>query len=84
LIDILIRDLGNVNREFEERMEIERGFDPYAMAKWSPSDTDVSELKSYVEDELKHTNLPREVKDLVADGSYGHLEKCGVFVSLGV
>jgi len=70
LLTVLIRDLSMLNESFESRTKIDRDLDPCSFAKWSPSEQEVAKLRTHIDEGVKQSSLPVEIKDSLADKSY--------------
>ena len=70
LINDLADDLSAENKAFMGRSQFKPEFDPVLGLSWTPQDDEISEALRLAEDEVKHSKLPKEIKDAIADRNF--------------
>ncbi|WP_196257909.1 metallophosphoesterase family protein [Pelagibacterium limicola] len=70
LLEVLYRDLSDLNSEFESRTNFSDHFDPYEILHWEPNIEKLEEAKEAIENEASHSNIPTELKDAILDKNY--------------
>ncbi len=69
-LEILTQDLSNIRLQVEEKCGLPKNMDPYRFAQWNPSEIDLEKMKNEIEDGVRESNLPSEIKDRFADQGY--------------
>lgn len=69
-LHILIRDVRATCDQLQNKCGIPDGLNPYRFAKWSSSDTVLSQMQDELNDGVMESNLPEAVKDHYADRQY--------------
>lgn len=66
----LTRDLETIRLQIEEKCGFPKSMDPYRLAQWTPSDDALAKMKAEIDDGIRDSNLPSEIKDRFADRDY--------------
>jgi hypothetical protein len=67
---VLTQDLTASRLQVEVKCGFPKDMDPYRFAQWTPSELTVIKMKSEIEEGIKGSNLPIEIKDKFADQNY--------------
>jgi 3',5'-cyclic AMP phosphodiesterase CpdA len=67
---ILISDLRDVFGKVKENVGFPEKFNPYRLAKWEASPEAQDSMESEIENGVRESNLPAEIKDQYADRTY--------------
>ena len=70
LLKRLRDDLADLNESVNRRIGISADFNPYDLAKWSPSHDRISRMQKEIDDQIARSGLPVAVKDELADRNY--------------
>lgn len=69
-LKVLTQDLTKIRLEVEEKCGLPKNMDPYRLAQWTPSEIAVEKMKAEIEEGVRDSNLPSEIKDRFADQGY--------------
>jgi hypothetical protein len=67
---VLQRDLSLIRSQVEEKCGLPKDFQPYQLAQWTPSEIALEKMKKEIEEGVRDSNLPVEIKDRFADRDY--------------
>jgi len=69
-METLLSDLTLLISQVEQKIGIERSFDPLSQLLWNPTDEFIQHAKSQIAERIESSNLPADIKDKHADGHY--------------
>ena len=69
-IESILNDLNLLIDEVDNKIGIERSFDPLSTLQWCPSDEYIQQARSQIAERVESSNLPADIKDKHADGHY--------------
>lgn len=69
-LETLLYDLTSLIDQVENKIGIERSFDPLSRLLWNPTDKYIEHMRSQIAEKVESSNLPVEIKDKHADGDY--------------
>jgi Calcineurin-like phosphoesterase len=68
----LTKDLTGLRINLETRCGLPESLDPYRLAQWQSSEATLLKMQAEIDEGVKESNLPSEIKDRFADQSYDH------------
>lgn len=69
-LKVLTADLEQLRLQVEEKCGLPKNMDPYRLAQWTPSPAALEQMKTEIEEGVRDSNLPAEIKDRFADQGY--------------
>ncbi len=69
-LEILLSDLTSLIEQVDKRIGIKGTFDPLSSLLWHPTEKFIQHTKSQIAEKVESSNLPADIKDKHADGSY--------------
>jgi hypothetical protein len=69
-LETILSDLNSLITEVDNKIGIERSFDPLSQLLWDPTDEYLEQARLQIAERVESSNLPSEIKDEHADRSY--------------
>ena len=69
-METLLFDLTSLIDQVDNKIGIERSFDPLSRLLWNPTDEYIQHTRSQIAEKVESSNLPADIKDKHADGNY--------------
>ncbi len=69
-LNVLKADLERCRSEVEQKCGFPKNMDIYSLAQWNPSEGALEQMTTEIEEGVRDSNLPSEIKDRFADQGY--------------